>query len=201
MMVKCLENTKCEATQENLDKLLSITKNIEDNIKNALKYDAYFYVKDDILNWGHKNCIDPTYWDSFYTIHLVNGQFQYVEETSVKEKPKNNFKNYGFEADFEGEILKKVGDYYIGYITRDYCTIIDSTKWDLNGNDVDIQEYHLKPIKKEWYENPDNFPCIVYSTKLNEYIVLDMPLVPLKLNDKFRPATKEEVLSLLIKEE
>ena len=122
----------------------------------------------------------------------------------------NNFKDYGFEADFEGEILSDIEDYYIGYYIETYPCVKEKQKiptfWNKNtgncykGAGISNSKYSLKPIKKEWYENPDNFPCLVFSSKINEFMVLDRPLVPLKLNDKVRPATKEEVLSLLVKE-
>ena len=131
----------------------------------------------------------------------------------VVKKKLNNFKDYGFEADFEGEILKNIGDYYVGYVCRDSCTIIDSTKWDLKGNDVDIEEHHLTPIKKEWYENNQNVGKIIsidetlgvfksYS-KENEtiiYISLVNNLEYIIHISKCRPATQEEILSLLVKE-
>ena len=117
----------------------------------------------------------------------------------------NNFKDYGFEADFEGEIcFENINGFLIGYINEPVGKIIK--QWRKNdGNCFCMEGYHdrqydLKPIKKEWYENPDNFPCLVFSSKINEFMVLDRPLVPLKLNDDFRPATEEEVLALLVKE-
>lgn len=124
----------------------------------------------------------------------------------------NNFKDYGFEADFEGEILKEVKDcrnqkYYIGYSIdiREGLGYPYPKAWLSSGACIDddnniVEDFSLKPIKKEWYENPDNFPCLVFSSKINDFMVLDRPLVPLKLNDEFRPVTKEEVLTLLVKE-
>ncbi len=62
---------------------------------------------------------------------------------------------------------------------------------------------------KEWYENPDNFPCIVISLKTNKpHIAYSYNHLEEKIKqetfsakpDKFRPATKEEVLALLVKE-
>lgn len=215
MLVKSLENTKCEATQENLDKLLSINKIADVNIKNALIYDAYFYIKEGKILWGHKKCINPEFWDSLDTIHLVNGQFHYTEEIVIKEKPKNNFEEYGFEADFEGEIcfLNEEDNYYIGYVIRSGKKIL--IQWSkrgfaYNSNDFNVEIYDLKPIKKEWYENPDNFPCIIISLKTNKphiaytYNHLEEKIKQEQFSsspDKFRPATKEEVLSLLVKEE
>ena len=219
-MVKCLENTKCEATRENLDKLLKLVSNTVSSYKQALYYEAYFYVKDDILNWGHKDCIDPIYWNMFDTIHLVNGQFQYVEETSVKEKPKNNFNYYGFEADFEGEILKEVqekrGINYLGYFIGKNGTYypclwnLFGKVWKTSVKDEFKDIYNLKPIKKEWYENPDNFPCLITNGKIVEKAerfdsitqrFYFRNVMYSNISNGWRPLTKEEVLSLLIKEE
>lgn len=43
----------------------------------------------------------------------------------------NNFKEYGFQADFVGEIVAKIDDTYIGYVVqenKEYCEI-----WSLEG--------------------------------------------------------------------
>ena len=186
-----LNNTWCEATEET-EKYLY--KNVSKNTHNLNKENIFIIEK--VHNKLDVKTINYIPNSNYKQIHLVNGEFQYVEP-----KTKNNFKDYGFEADFEGEILAVKDDKYFG-ISKS----TESEGWVANGWKIDgtcLYDYvsHIKPIKKQWYENPDNFPCIVYSLKLNEYIVLDRPLVPLKLNDEFRPATKEEILTLLIKEE
>lgn len=94
-------------------------------------------------------------------IHLVDGEFKYVEI-----KPKNNFKEYGFEADFEGEILGKSDENeYVGFYV--YDNIKTANIWGEDGESsyqdakVFMEKFKLTPIKKEWYKNPDNFPCLV----------------------------------------
>ena len=128
----------------------------------------------------------------------------------------NNFKEYGFEADFEGEILKQIGDIYVGYyINGAGCPI--SCQWWNNGMcsvGTDVENlYKIIPIKKEWYENPDNFPCLViYEDKKIKLIgsyseASKFRTYPCLLTaegggylslSKCRPATKEEVLTLII---
>ena len=186
-----LNNTWCEATEENVDKLLKRKVSFWELGCVSNYIGEYKYVN--IYSKGNRYEARFCKNISGAEIHLVNGEFQYVES-----KPKNNFKDYGFTANFEGEILKKIGDYYVGYVGRDSCTIIDSTKWDLKGNDVDIQEYHLKPIKKEWYENPDNFPCLCIDSYDNPIIIFSKE--EYDKCPRLRPATKEEVLALLVKE-
>ena len=128
----------------------------------------------------------------------------------------NNFKDYGFEADFEGEILKEIedmsaGKVFIGYIVYD-CKV-HSCIWQYNGvvvtRGINQLTFNLKPIKKEWYENPDNFPCLVYmEDKRDEedkgyYTVLgnmNSYKSEFLIANIIRPATKEEVLALLVKE-
>lgn len=48
-----------------------------------------------------------------------------------KVKDFNNFKEYGFWADFVGEIVAKIDDTYIGYVVqenKEYCEV-----WSLEG--------------------------------------------------------------------
>lgn len=83
----------------------------------------------------------------------------------------NNFEEYGFTADFEGEILKEgnnghLNQIYSGYIKTKTETII--AMWNNNGFDIFSSGYNLTPIKKEWYEDEDNFPRIVVCEKVCE---------------------------------
>lgn len=130
----------------------------------------------------------------------------------------NNFKEYGFEADFEGAILSDIEDYYIGYYVESYPCLKEKQKiptfWNKNngscykGAGVSNSKYTLKPIKKEWYENPDNFPCVVLDRNYNMYLAKGINIdnfLTQEFNrqigyvEHFRPATKEEILSLLVK--
>lgn len=132
---------------------------------------------------------------------------------------KNNFKDYGFEADFEGEILRKTKhNIYIGYVVDGVDTEY-AIEWNSKGDNLLSsrfdKNFNLKPIKKEWYENLDNIGKIIsYDAFVKkEFGVLKkykdnwVSFISLKSGRTFeqkvhkcRPATKEEVLSLLVKE-
>lgn len=86
---------------------------------------------------------------------------------------KNNFKDYGFKANFEGEILKETLDnhkrkIYVGYYVGDN-NLIYPCIWNVFGQcdfccSAKHNERKLIPIKKEWYKQEDNF--ISYKDKL-----------------------------------
>ena len=52
-----LNNVKCNATKENLNKLKEFDLEKETNLNKGLEFDAYFYIENNTLRWGHKNCI------------------------------------------------------------------------------------------------------------------------------------------------
>ena len=124
----------------------------------------------------------------------------------------NNFKDYGFEADFEGEIcFENHNGFYIGYVNKPVGKIIK--QWSKNDGNCfcmegyDDRQYDLKPIKKEWYENPNNFPCIIIQPNCTGDTTIEDDFLILRNIDDYnnfggvyRHATKEEVLSLLVKE-
>lgn len=128
----------------------------------------------------------------------------------AKESPCkiNNFKDYGFEANFEGEILKEVGDYYIGYFRK--YGVVTSAKWGEDGlifkDQSYFKEYNLTPIKKEWYEYEENFPAFIIHGKkdyISQVMSWDSEFDEFKLNNhstikrkNSRLATKEEILYL-----
>ena len=74
-----------------------------------------------------------------------------IHEKENLDRFKNNFKDYGFTADFEGEILKEIGNQYIGYCKSSNDTIIP-TIWDERGNSIHNTAYNLTPYNKEWFE-------------------------------------------------
>ena len=169
--------------------------------------------------------IFPVHKDNKYATHGMEIEFKDDEFQYVELKPKNNFNDYGFEADFEGEILTELDCFYIGWIkTRDirdndifkigkflksnghFCT---STE---NG-ELNIAKFNLKKIKREWYENPDNIgKLIIVDEKKNAIFVSHhkdtIECIDLKnkaslytSTEQCRPATKEEVLALYISQE
>ena len=212
-----LNNTWCEANKEN-EKYLY--ENVSKNTHNLNK-EKYFIIE----KTHHKldvRTINYTPNSNYKKIHLVNGKFEFV-----KSKHKNNFKDYGFEADFEGEI--KFIDSFAHYVgicewheemptkTQNKQTVywINYKCYLITSNGViRIPSRDLKPIKKEWYETPDNFPCIVIyeekeiklmrsysetSKHRKEPCLLTSDGGVYHSLDKCRPATKEEILSLLVK--
>lgn len=149
-----------------------------------------------------------------------------LDDLVVKEKPRNNFKDYGFEADFEGEILRKTKhNIYIGYVVDGIDTEY-AIEWNSKGDNLLSsrfdKNFNLKPIKKEWYEKEDTFRIAVRQIKsLNDFSpVFGQIQIMQKITDDkgisqyvtgeqhtpvewlkcYQPATKEEVLSLLVKE-
>lgn len=139
-------------------------------------------------------------------------------------KPKNNFKDYGFEADFEGEILKQIDNFYYGIVNQH--NRFETITWNLVGRPISgstalnkYELWELKPIKKEWYEKEDNFRIAVKLTKsINDFkdkdgyvyimekftdkeggsqYVTDGYHTPIQWLKCYRPATKEEILSLM----
>lgn len=196
-----LNNTWCEATEENYNALIKLGKSLSGY---DMTTELYFLIENGDL-FRQKN-----QYGNRKQIRLVDGEFQYVET-----KPKNNFKDYGFEADFEGEIFKE------GTILRNqkvYLATIKNGYEDLlvyfnedgkchQGKGYFMEEYNLKPIKKEWYENADNFPCIVMQINCIDDREIDCGHIIFRNIDDFnrfggdyRHLIKEEVLALLVKE-
>lgn len=162
-------------------------------------------------------------WD-FIETYNSNANYR----LKITSKPKNNFKDYGFEADFEGEILK-VEEHNDGTGTKlliGYVYGLDFNKkqgyipviWTYDGRCITNGHYCLTPLKKEWYENKGNIGKICITTDTEELFFFNGEFenkCVFAINDfkkgnrkdtnwadisRCRPATKEEVLSLLIKE-
>lgn len=74
-----------------------------------------------------------------------------IHEKEKLYRLKNNFKDYEFTAEFEGEILKEIDNQYIGYYKSTNENII-TTIWDKKGNSIHNTEYNLTPYNKEWFE-------------------------------------------------
>lgn len=200
-----LNNTWCKATEENVDKLLKRKVSFWELgcISNYIGKYRYINIYSKDNKYEARFCKDILGEE----IHLVNGEFQYVET-----KPKNNFKDYGFEAYFEGEIFSQYQDEFYGVVYREtgnnWVVIWSSKSGKCYNNDgYDIKKYNLKPIKKEWYENPDNFPCIIKQINCTDDVILDGDFLILKnINDyhkyggDYRFPTEKEILKLLVKE-
>lgn len=193
-----LNNTWCEATEENIKEINNLNLQI-----------VGMWIEGKIINLnGATYSFGNTIQENRKQIHLVKGEFQYVES-----KPKNKFKDYGFEANFEGEILKEVDRHYIGWARLNFGVVSISINKDTNILSHYFGSFKLNQIKKEWYENSDNIGKFISINntlgifksyaKENEtiiYINLVNNLEYIIHISKCRPATQEEVLSLLIKE-
>lgn len=126
------------------------------------------------------------------------------------KEEQDSFNKLGFETpvDFDGDIYQKTEDnegvIYIGYV-RTKENVIMGCVWEENGDcymgiDGDNPvKYNLKPIKKEWYEDENNFPCVAYNKSTDLFLVANKENMGLyKTLPHIRPATKEEVLKLVI---
>ena len=86
-----------------------------------------------------------------------------IFENIQQPTPKNNFKEYGFESDFEGEIFKKINNELFGIIFKkdnasSLVVIWSNRTGKCYGNEAqEYQEYNLTPIKKPWYTQEENF--------------------------------------------
>ena len=71
----------------------------------------------------------------------------------------NSFESYGFETPlFNGEILKEVDGWFIGWMMTDEG--IQAEKWNSDGESTHTY-YNLTPIKPEWYDVPTNYPAML----------------------------------------
>jgi hypothetical protein len=115
----------------------------------------------------------------------------------------NNFKEYGFEADFEGEILGERHGFYIGFVTGDML-VFKSMMWAKSGKTAQNIEnrFNLTPIKKEWYEVESNFPrlivCDVDDKKYYNTIHTAQQYRDQVFNGGNRLATNEEIDKLKV---
>ena len=140
-----------------------------------------------------------------------------TEETKQENTSKNNFKEYGLEADFEGEILKELFDhnnkkYYIGYSidVRKGVNFPYPKTWTEDGkcwndDDINIEDFNLNPIKKPWYETPNQFRVVMLKEDLGWYPnifysedYLEAGINEMKVTEgkEWRYASKEEIYSL-----
>lgn len=152
-----------------------------------------------VVETSKKSGYEVGHFSEMWVSHTDTNIWKKMEEP---KQIKNNFKDYGFEADFEGEILKELDNYLIGYVKHNYN--IKSVIWYKRSgsltNDYSLgSDFNLKPIKKEWYENPDNFPCVMYSNLTHSFFIVDR-IEDFILDKKYRLATKEEVLKLVVNE-
>ena len=115
----------------------------------------------------------------------------------------------------KGEILKTVYckhrkvNILIGYglsLARSHEGEIESIEWHENGSSETSSMFNLTPIKKEWYKDESNFPCVVMQLLETDDMVEEQGLCIISCKEYFeefgsdyRLATDEEVDSLKIK--
>lgn len=185
----------------------------------------HWFILSNEINEKHKDILDAYLKDNSVEIEdysnfckswLNSDDFikYYNENNKYRLKPKNNFKDYGFEADFEGEILIVKDDKYFGISKSTESDGWVANGWKKDGTCLNDYVSHLKPIKKEWYEGHDNIGKLISvngtlhifkeydeDNKVVIYISLVNNLEYIIHASDCRPATKEEVITLLIKEE
>ena len=124
--------------------------------------------------------------------------------TTSETKALNNFQEYGFTAGFEGEIYSKK----CTGITSDYFGAIffptgwKQVAWDCDGKIRGFSSsFNLTPIKKEWYEYPENFPALITN---GTYMFITVNSKEAWLEEDgitWRLATKAELMSLYVEED
>lgn len=136
------------------------------------------------------------------------------------DRIKNDFAKYGFEMpEFECEILKEINHHQIigtfKFEGVDYASTWNKKTGFCNQD----KSFNLTLIKKEWYKNKDNFPCLVYgrweqfipdedNESYRRYFVYIDDINELinyfddleKNKSMFRLATNKEIESLKIKD-
>lgn len=163
-----LRNTWCKANVPNHDKLRYLGYDHE-----PIGCCKDFYIIDYDNEIFDSNIID---YEKYKQIELdENNNFVYVEKEEefidesslniIEKEPneENSFTKYGFEVptDFEGEILKKVGSWLIGYVKNGNQAPMPCMWFEHDGSSS-LVSYNLSPIKKPWYETC-KFPCLITS--------------------------------------
>ena len=141
------ENNAYEKFVENFDKkfydmTLMVSNNKKSvNIHNSFKWDNnYEYWTSLFLKWDVNTIKD-------YDMDWLCGD---NKEQNHTKHTKNNFKDYDLFGNFNGEILKEVDGYYIGWADVPGYGLA-SCKWSKSGT-TNYACYELTPITKEWYE-------------------------------------------------
>ena len=81
---------------------------------------------------------------------LQFGTEENEDEHHESELDLDTFTAHGFEVpDFDGEILKEVDGYYIGYVMRQPDSRVVSMRWDNTGQDCNNYGYNLTPINQD----------------------------------------------------
>ncbi len=126
----------------------------------------------------------------------------------------NSFTKHNFEIPkFEGEIFKKVGEYYMGYIIDEYNDA-SPCQWSEKGSAYTtkgerFERFNLTPLQKPWYEDESNFPTLLVFKEEGLHGQGKMKYCPSAgiaeqewaySGESVRLATEEEILSLIVKD-
>lgn len=143
-----------------LSEFLKENNAYDDFVKNFDKEfyeDKYMFSKgavtlENAFHWEKRN---NTFWIDLYKKwdnykDLKEYDMNWLLNTSNKLEFKNNFKDYDLFGNFNGEILKEVDGYYIGWADVPGYGLA-SCKWSKSGT-TNYACYELTPITKEWYE-------------------------------------------------
>lgn len=210
-----LRNTWCEKTFDNYKALEKSSIKVDWSFN---RYNNRFIINSELILFGDYH--NHSYQNK-RKIHLVDGEFQYVKEDTILD----SFNKHGFETpEFEGEILgttqtKHGRTLYIGVLHKglfDNCPCMwswDGSCYDSQISDSTLRKYSLTPIKKPWYEDELNIGKLCVYTPTGKMFTMlktaDCNCIKRNIEidnfdwvavSKCRPATEEEVLSLLIKE-
>lgn len=181
----------------------------------------YLYITSSRLQWGkYQDCFelaDEKEVSAEEFIKTKGFTENITEEIKQENIPKNNFKEFGFEADFEGEILKEIYDhnnkkYYIGYSidVRKEISFPYPKTWTEDGkcwndDDINMEDFDLTHIKKPWYETPNQFKVMMLKEDLGwypnifyseDYLKAGINEMKVTEGKEWRYASKEEIYSL-----
>lgn len=182
----------------NIEKLIEEhRKNIDESIKRLSEEDKK--VISDLSANKYKD---------FFNGGLSQEQKEELEQLWIKKAPECQFAKYGFEVpEFECEILKKRGSWLVGYMVISKGMAPVPCMWFEHDGNCSVNNYNLAPIKKPWYEDESNFPCVVIIKKTKEPIAIAYSYDGTVFRDRYkspiqcpsqivRAEKKEEVLSL-----
>ena len=98
----------------------------------------------------------------YYQLKPQSGQ-EYKEEVLSKIHEEDDFAKLGFEEpDFECEIFAQKDVYFYGIVLE--LGVWIQCRWDKQGRSSIWGRFNLTPIKKPWYEDESNFPCLLVLT-------------------------------------
>ena len=123
-----------------------------------------------------------------------------------KIEKRNNFREYGFTADFKGEItFIDHKNFMIGFTSHNIGII--ARMWDINGKCYSIDGEYYEPkfnlVSIKWYEKEENYPCLMFNMRGKHLFVLNSKEdwdSAFESASNYRLATKDEIESLIVEE-